>query len=287
MKLFRNLLKCFPRLAMAYRHVRDYWRGFELAKPTPMGFLFAGPAAMCAGEFEPGETILIEKILSRVDVFINIGANVGYYVCLALKNRKYSVAFEPVPANVRRLLRNIIANQGQELVEVFPVALGKRQGVVNIYGGGTGASIIPGYSKISETYVDYVPCLSFDQVVGDRFNGKKVLIVIDVEGAEGLCLEGASQFLKHSSSAVFMIEITILENQPEGQKHNPHALAVFETMWAAGYQSYTAAIDPRKVTRNHVMDVIEGRRDSLKATNFLFFREDDSLSLMNVLREGN
>ena len=40
---------------------------------------------MRIGKFEVEETAIIAKLLPKVDLFVDIGANLGYYTCLALQ----------------------------------------------------------------------------------------------------------------------------------------------------------------------------------------------------------
>jgi hypothetical protein len=48
----------------------------ENPKETPMGFKLAGNRTMQQGKFEPEETEIVRKILPKVDIFINVGANI-------------------------------------------------------------------------------------------------------------------------------------------------------------------------------------------------------------------
>jgi len=52
---------------------------------------------------------------------VNVGANTGYYCCLALDRNKYVIAFEPINLNVKYLLRNIKANNWDDRIEVYPM----------------------------------------------------------------------------------------------------------------------------------------------------------------------
>jgi FkbM family methyltransferase len=140
LRLARSLVDRFPTLAVAYRYVRDNRLGGYNPRDTPMGFRFAGNAGMESGTFEPVETALMGSVLRDSDVFVNVGANIGYYCCLALRTGAYVVAFEPMPGNLYWLYRNISANGWQQRAEIFPMALANRIGLVDIFGGATGAS---------------------------------------------------------------------------------------------------------------------------------------------------
>lgn len=145
-RLAKPIVERFPKLAMIYRSVRDSWQTYEEPKETPMGFKLVGNQSMQKGQFEPEETQIVKKIVSFVDVVINVGANIGYYCCIALSQRKYVIAFEPINLNLRYLLRNIKANNWESLIEVYPMALSDKVGVIEIYGGGTGASLVEGWA---------------------------------------------------------------------------------------------------------------------------------------------
>jgi hypothetical protein len=80
-------------------------------------------AQMRAGTFERVETETISRLLNDADVFVDVGANIGYYSLLALQRGKRVVAFEPQGHNLRAFYASLEANGWQDPVEVFPVAL--------------------------------------------------------------------------------------------------------------------------------------------------------------------
>ncbi len=88
---------------------------------------------MESGQFEPTETEVVMQLLDQADVMINIGANVGYYCCLALQKKKRVIAFEPFPANVPPVIAEHPLNGWSESIEVFPMALGSGPGVIELW----------------------------------------------------------------------------------------------------------------------------------------------------------
>jgi FkbM family methyltransferase len=153
-----------------YRSVRDQLDNVDELITTPWGFKLAGNTAMKQGSFEPVETKLVRDILKDVDVLVNVGANIGYYCCHALSMGKQVIAIEPIQRNLYYLLKNIKSN-GWNDAEVFPLALSNSTGVLEIYGGNTGASIVKGWAGTPESYVNLAPSSTMDEVLGERLKG--------------------------------------------------------------------------------------------------------------------
>ena len=95
-RVLKPLVEQFPSLAMLYRHMRDTKALGKEPDLTNLGFKFNGNEVMEKGLFETIETKIVQKIFPKVDLVINIGANIGYYVCQALNNNKKVIAFEPM-----------------------------------------------------------------------------------------------------------------------------------------------------------------------------------------------
>ncbi len=264
----RPLVDHFPRMAALYRGMRDQLEGMEASQPTQWGFSLAGNEAMARGDFEPVETELVRKLLKDVDILVNVGANVGYYCCHALSMEKQVVAFEPMERNLHYLCKNIKSN-GWEGVEVFPLALSNHVGILEIYGGNTGASVVKGWAGIPESYMTLVPCSTMDVVLGKRLEGKRALVLVDIEGAEIWMLEGAKSMLTNEPKPVWMVEVVTKENQPPGVEINPNFMNTFEFFFNNGYQAFTADQNGRPISKEDAYLLSKGL---LKADtyNFLF-----------------
>ena len=237
---------------------------------TPLGFRFGGNPAMESGTFEPAETALVRRLLMRSDVVINVGANIGYYCCLAISAGKQVIAFEPIELNVRQLLKNLRANSWSGRAEVYPIALSSEVGIVEIYGSGTAASMVAGWAGIPRSDVRLVPASTLDLLLGERLNGRQCLVIVDVEGAEQAVLEGGRRLLDAQPKPVWMVEIAVQEHQPAGRRVNPSLLSTFHLFWDAGYDAYTADEQPRKVTRDEVERAAQTGISPFAAHNFLF-----------------
>lgn len=282
-QLVKPIVERFPRLAMTYRYVKDGWQIYEEPHETPMGFKFAGNPLMQNGQFEPEETQIVNKILPNVDTVINVGANIGYYCCIALSKDKYVIAFEPINRNVKYLLRNIKVNNWESRIEVYPIALGKsKAGVIDIYGGGTIASLVKGWAGMPEQDVTLVPCSTLDNVLYSRLQSKRCFILVDIEGAEQLMLEGAASIIAMVPKPIWMMEIWISEYQPKGIKINPNLLSTFHVFWNGGYEAWTADKQCRIVCPDEIEQIIQSGIDTLHKHNFLFIEEGKKREFLNA-----
>lgn len=269
-RLVRPVVERFPIVTMVYRYVRDNKRVLEVPREIPLGFKLIGNPAMESGRFEIVETEIFNRILDKVDVVVNIGANIGYYCCIALQKKKHVVAFEPIATNLRYLCKNVKANGWGNQIEIFPLALSDRHGIIEIYGGGSAASLVKGWAGIPEQYVELVPISSLDAVLGSRFDGRNCFFLVDIEGAEKMMLAGANTALSWSPMPIWMVEISIAEHQPHGIALNPELGSTFRIFWDRGYEAWTVEKQPRIVLPEEVERIVATRQDTLMTHNFLF-----------------
>lgn len=267
--IIKKILEHFPATIQFLRNSRDLIDQRALAKMTPWGFTLAGHDGMAAGTFEPEETALVRKLLQEVDVLVNVGANVGYYCCHALSLGKPVIAVEPIARNLHYLLANIRNNGWTGCAEVFPVALGEKTDILQMWGGGTGASLVKGWASTPESYVTQVPILSLDRVQGGAIKGKLALILVDIEGAELMMLQGAAQTLSNEPRPIWMVEVSTTEHQPAGTTINPNFAKTFDIFFDQGYRAFTADMRSQEIRKVDIDNVLN-HEARLSAHNFIF-----------------
>ena len=234
---------------------------------------------MHAGKFEPDETRIFLHLMNSVDVFVDVGANIGYYCCLALQQHKAVIAIEPQPQNLHCLYQNLTSNGWENQAEVYPVALSSAPGLLSLYGAsGPSASLVQHWAGYSSRFKQIVPTNTFDNVVAGRFPGKRLMIKIDVEGAEFQVLEGALATVARQPRPIWLIEVCFREYHPSGI--NPDYLKIFQLFWDNGYASYGAdekctAVLPADIERW----LATGVRD-LQTFNYVFIDRSASLSTL-------
>jgi len=269
-RLIRSALDRTPNVALFLRSTRDLLDRRDPSRPTPWGFQLAGHTMMSSGNFEPEETRIVRDLLQDVDILVNVGANIGYYCCHALSLGKPVIAVEPIARNLYYLLQNLRINGWADHAEVYPVALGSASGILKMWGGGTGASLVKGWASIPESYVTYVPVLTLDGVLSDTLLGKRALILVDIEGAEWMMLQGAAATFRNEPRPIWMIEISSIEHQPQGTPLNPHFGAIFEMFFAAGYRAWAADATAQEWLRSDVEAVLHGMK--IPSTHNFIFR---------------
>lgn len=284
-KRSKTLVELNASLRWKLHVLRDWWGTKVWTKTgevvTPLGFkLTSGlhPAyeLMRSGKFEVEETALIARLLPRVKVFVDIGANLGYYTCLALQSGKPVVAFEPQQQNLQCLFQNLTANGWEDRAEVFPLALSERPGLLTLYGAsGPSASLIKNWAGYSSRFKKTVPVSTLDNVLAGRFSGQRLFVKMDVEGAEYQVLKGAVATLGRRPKPVWLLEICLEEFHPEGS--NRDFQQTFQLFWDHGYQAFTATADPQLVKPAEVADwVAKGHAESAMF-NYVFAESEEIL----------
>lgn len=256
-----------PRAAVLYRQLRDSHRSFRQPSVTPWGFSLYGDPDLGASRKSSHEADLLLDLIGRADHLIDIGANVGLFALLAADRGVPVSAVEPSPANLALLYRNLRLNRS-EGVEVFPVALSDRCGLADLYGGGQGASLRPGWGGVAATYRNTVPVHTLDALFADRLRGRRLLIKIDAEGMELPILRGADQLLMARPRPEWIVEVGLTENF-DG-RINPDFEEIFHLFWRYGYTSWCVEQPERPVGQSDVSSWVARGDRGFWNINYLF-----------------
>ena len=171
----------------------------------PQGFMSS--QIYWAGCFEPQLSEKLENILSPGDLFVDAGANIGYFTLLSAHkisstNKKGRViSFEPCLSTFKILEENVASNGLSDTVVFFRIGLSDSEESKKLY--------ISEYSELNtfcsnpvnkETstgkteIVEVKPLDSFYNLFTSNF--EKCVIKIDVEGLEKQVLNGARLWLE-------------------------------------------------------------------------------------------
>ncbi len=148
------------------------------------------------GERAVPERFLVRRLLNRSMHVVDVGANIGYYLCMyqqVLGRGGRVTCIEPSPENLKELYANIRVNSWEN-VAVHECAVGNMTGTVGLRGGVNGGVVDLG-EGVFETVLR-----PLDELVPDRCDFLK----IDVDGYEWLVLQGARKMIERDRPLLFL-----------------------------------------------------------------------------------
>ncbi len=158
------------------------------------------------GSYEEFETEIVTKKVKKGDIVLDIGANIGYYTLIFArlvgeKGRVY--AFEPDPVNFALLKRNIEIN-GYKNIVLIEKAVSDQSGKVQLFLCEENKGDHRIYNSGDNRTMINVESVSLD----DYFDQKQQIdfIKMDIQGAEGLALQGMKGILKRNKNIKIVTE---------------------------------------------------------------------------------
>jgi FkbM family methyltransferase len=174
-----------------------------------------GMSLILDGYWEQELTTRILENLAPGGVFIDVGANMGYYTTMAAKAvgpEGLVIAFEPSPTNLQFLLRNLALNHARNVV-VFSVALSDRAGIAKLwsapfYNSGVCSMRGPDFAESSSDYVRIASLRLDDLQTLHQHMPRISVIKLDTEGLEFQALRGAEELLRTSERLSLTCELS-------------------------------------------------------------------------------
>ena len=236
---------------------------------TPHNFFFSGPKSMMSGEFEKLEVNFLNSKLPTATSFVNIGANFGYYCCLASKFDLKIFALEPIPINFNLLLKNLSFNKVSNCV-LLPVAAGRSSEYVEIFGEGTGASIVKGWARNPSALRHLAPIVKIDDVIIGNMLGERPFFLMDVEGFEYEALLGAVKLIQNRKlNSTWMVEIGL---KAHTENENSKYIQTFDLFFDNGYKTFKIDNPENILTKKDIVNYVDSS-DYISANgNFVFYK---------------
>jgi FkbM family methyltransferase len=184
------------------------------------------------GLFEFEEMVFVLHALRPSFLFVDVGANVGFYTVLAGGGVGAScLSLEPVPAPFDQLRTNVRLNELEENVDLRNVGVGAETGTLRFTdGAGENNRVV---TDAEQTGIE-VPVTALDTLLDADREGM-IVIKIEVEGWEAEVLRGAEQMLSRSGPLALIVELC------EGDRYGFDEVAIDERLRAHGLVSVTYA----------------------------------------------
>ncbi len=175
------------------------------------------------GSFEPNEFAFVDRMLKPGMVFIDVGANDGYYTLFAARRVGPAgrvIAVEPSSRERAHLQRNLGRN-GLENVQVVAAALGAQAGFVDLHlahGVHAGHNTLGDFAHddVVRASSERVPLETLDAVVAKHGLSRVDMVKIDVEGGEAGVVAGARHVLT-AARPVLLMELNERALHAQGQ----------------------------------------------------------------------
>ena len=238
--------------------------------------MFAGQSGFLKESWERQEQKLVSGLLQKASLFVNVGANVGYYSLLARNLNIKTIAFEPEPMNCELFVRNMKINGFNEDIVLFPVAVGDVPGFADMHGWMDITTLMNVQYDVSKPRK--VPVVRLDDtLLGNQWLTGRIVILVDVEGWEYHVLKGAGRMLSLDPKPVWIIEV--LPSHADAAASSDQRSDFFSMMHQAGYRSYHIAPD------GNLPEFANGQtlpETSLQASNHNFLFADKNVDISNI-----
>lgn len=140
------------------------------------------------------------SIVSKDDIFIDMGANIGWNTIYGAQDFAKVYAFEPYYKNVKLLKNNLIHNRLNNVV-ISEKAISNKSSTVQLYLNGTNCGDNAIEPDIKQDYNDSITIetITFDEYIEqENIDASKIsCIKMDIQGQEVKALEGMTNFLKN------------------------------------------------------------------------------------------
>jgi FkbM family methyltransferase len=179
-------------------------------------------AALIAGTglTERDDAIFVLDLLRANDLFVDVGANIGFFTVLAAGRDARVRAYEPTPEASAICEASVALNGRQALVTVHPVACGAAAGVTRFT---TGLDVSNHIVDDGEPGIDVAISTLDEQLAGER--PQLSMLKIDAEGHDLDVLKGALSAIERLQP-VILVEIWTGGAGPlkllEGQGYRPY-----------------------------------------------------------------
>lgn len=173
-------------------------QGFEMYVMTTD---YIGQAILGSGDYEPHVTSVVVNTLKTGDVFLDLGANLGYYSLLAANlvgNSGKVIAIEPGPQNLQLLYASILRNNFSNIT-VYPFAASDDLQIIKLLTIGSNAGVVTPLSP-HKTFHLLAQAIMLDSLLqGEQ---RIDLVKIDVEAHEPFALRGMDELIRKHRPAI-------------------------------------------------------------------------------------
>lgn len=213
------------------------------------------------GLHELSDMAYVLHTISKKDLFVDIGANVGSYTILACAARgAKGYCFEPIPTTFQRLLNNLRLNDLIGCVKVDNIGISDQENELVFTSCNNTMNHVVADNEIA-TDVVKVKVLPLDKVLEGE---SPSMLKIDVEGFEAQVIRGAHDTLSNPS-----LHSVVMELNGSGFRYGFNEDTILSQMKNFGFSTYTYEPFSRELAS------LDGKNN--QSGNTLFIRNLDAV----------
>jgi FkbM family methyltransferase len=154
------------------------------------------------GEFEGPQLDMMLAAMERhgCDLFLDVGANIGYYSLIAAKRgaAEKVMSFEPDRRNLAQFHANMLLNKSPEEIEIIAKAVSAESGRVKFL---PALETFTGQSRVADDQASIeIEAVALDDVIDQR--DRSIFVKMDIEGHELEALAGMDRLI--SENRIFL-----------------------------------------------------------------------------------
>lgn len=155
--------------------------------------------------WEPHITRYLTLNLKRTDIFMDVGANLGYFTVICAPLVKRVIAFEPVSITHNYCKANIALNDLAN-VELYKYGLWNEDTTVYIRVDPSSLMSASISQREGTSFAESIHCVSLDNMIesGVLYLPRLDVVKMDIEGAEVSALKGMEQTIKQFRPKILM-----------------------------------------------------------------------------------
>ncbi len=167
-----------------------------------------GSFIVYAGLPEYHETLFLLDYLRPKDVYVDVGAHIGFELIVASSkvNKGALYGFEPSNQIFSDLVTNVGLNNKSANIQIFQQAVSNKSGWLEFTQEAESEESHIAHSDSNQTTLK-VKSITLDQFAEERKINRIDLLKVDTEGAEALVFEGAKSLLKEKKIACILFEV--------------------------------------------------------------------------------
>ena len=161
-----------------------------------------GQTIISTKNYEPHVTDAIVKHLKSGEVFLDIGANIGYFTLLAasiVQDGGKVISFEPNPQNLQLLYSSIVENPFDNIT-IYPFAASNSRQILTLATGGSNGNVFDISLFQAENFY-FVASIVVDELLQ---NEQQINVIkMDIEGHEPYAICGMDRLIKKHKPIIF------------------------------------------------------------------------------------